>query len=183
MESSLTFLLLPVGFPGEVLVTLARRAREAMPFPSLWLASTDPLEPPIEAYSWERMQFDAEKVNEHIHSVLYDYVREGIRIIGVVDADGYIPGFNFVFGLASTALGVATVYTRRLKTGGNGLYMERLLKEVLHEAGHLLGLDHCSNRECVMSFSRSVEEVDRKAPLFCSSCKAKLVLKYGSRGQ
>ncbi|BAN89583.1 archaemetzincin family Zn-dependent metalloprotease [Aeropyrum camini] len=179
MEDGLTFLLLPVGFQADNLTRLARRASENTPVPSVWLVSTDPLEPPVEAYDWERMQFNAVKVNEHIHSILRDYTEDGILVIGIVDADGYVDGYNFVFGLASPSLGVATVFTFRLKTGDSGVYEERLLKEVLHEAGHLLGLGHCSDRKCVMSFSRSVEEVDGKTPHFCSSCRAKLLSRYG----
>jgi len=41
----------------------------------------------------------------------------------------------------------------------------------LHEIGHTLGADNCPNRGCVMSFSDSVEGVDRKSRSFCGRCR------------
>jgi archaemetzincin len=48
-------------------------------------------------------------------------------------------------------------------------------KETLHELGHILGLEHCPNPRCVMSFSNSIYDVDRKEARFCEMCKKKLV--------
>jgi archaemetzincin len=98
----------------------------------------------------------------------------------VVYGDGYAPGLNFVFGHALLGGGAAVVYTERLRPEYYGqppdqqLYLERLLKEALHELGHSFGLEHCPNPRCVMSFSNSIVEVDAKEPRYCPACAAKL---------
>lgn len=89
----------------------------------------------------------------------------------LADADAYVPGLNFVFGLAIPELGAASVFLRRLRLWTDRRnYVARVVKEVLHELGHVLGLKHCRNRECVMSFSNSVLDVDRKSSMFCGNC-------------
>jgi len=45
----------------------------------------------------------------------------------------------------------------------------------VHEIGHHLGLEHCHNRWCVMSFSPSVNDVDVKQKAFCNDCKIKMI--------
>ena len=87
---------------------------------------------------------------------------------------------EFVFGEADVASGVATVSLCRLRPEFYGqppdsdLWEERAIKEATHEIGHLYGLVHCPNVKCVMHFSTSIEDVDRKKKTFCSFCKVKL---------
>lgn len=125
--------------------------------------------PPSILYDGWRKQYRSEEVLRY----LIAWRRESL-VVAVVKDDAYVYGYNYVFGHADPERGVCVVYTKRIYGHGGGEYLLRLAKEVLHELGHLLGLEHCSNRECVMSFSRNLVEVDRKKPLFCSSCMAKL---------
>jgi len=76
-----------------------------------------------------------------------------------------------VFGLAIPILRTAVVSYYRLM--GKNLLL-RLEKEIMHELGHLFGLDHCMNR-CVMRFSNSVYEVDLKPLGFCEKCHSSLL--------
>lgn len=103
--------------------------------------------------------------------------RKSAGAIGLLlaDADAYVSGLNFVFGLAIPELGSASVFLRRLRMWTDRVnYVKRVTKEVLHELGHVFGLGHCGNRSCVMSFSNSVLEVDKKLGAFCRSCARKL---------
>ena len=131
--------------------------------------------PPLTTFVWDRMQYDAVRVNEWLHNKYRFLVGKGYLIVGVCGCDAYVEGLNFVFGLATPGFGIASVYTRRLEVDASKeVFLERLCKEVLHETGHLLGLGHCRTSGCVMNFSNSVAEVDEKEPKFCPKCREKL---------
>lgn len=98
-------------------------------------------------------------------------------VLGLVDYDAYVPGLNFVFGIALPSLKVAVVFLARLRTPSHRLFTMRVFKEVLHELGHVFGLDHCAVPRCVMNFSNSVIEVDLKSMFFCKHCAKKLAMK------
>ena len=59
-------------------------------------------------------------------------------------------------------------------TEAKELFIERLIKEALHELGHSIGLPHCKKKKCVMVFSNSIEQVDYKGSSFCDKCRKKL---------
>ena len=126
---------------------------------------------PIQCLDASRNQLEALCVT----TIVRKLVSTELIALGIVNHDAYVAGLNFVFGLALPHLAVATVYTPRLRLGRVELFDERLFKEVMHELGHVLGLEHCSNRLCVMSFSNSLLEVDLKRPAFCRRCFEKLV--------
>jgi len=142
------------------------------------LAVPSPAHISMKCYDWERRQYFAPCVLSELKAKFS--VLQGVYVIGVGYMDGYDKGLNFVFGEADPHSSVAVVFTKRLdplfygKNPDYNLYVERTVKEIVHELGHLLGLGHCSLRECVMSFSNSVYEVDLKTRFFCSNCRSKL---------
>ncbi|MHB0866354.1 MAG: archaemetzincin family Zn-dependent metalloprotease [Thermoleophilia bacterium] len=101
-------------------------------------------------------------------------------LIGLTGADLFVPRLSFVFGEADPARGVAVVSTHRLRPRfyGEGpdpeLFQQRLLKESVHELGHLFGLAHCDDAACIMHFSRVIADSDRKGPGFCRRCQERL---------
>ena len=104
---------------------------------------------------------------------------ESWRVLGVTDADLFIPILTFVFGEAQlgpadATVAVASMYRLRQEFYGMPPDPEtlsaRLLKESLHELGHTFGLRHCSDYRCVMSSSPAVENIDLKLAQFCPSC-------------
>ncbi|NYT02960.1 MAG: hypothetical protein GKC10_09440 [Methanosarcinales archaeon] len=82
----------------------------------------------------------------------------------IVDWQIALPHAGPVFGCAT---GRSALLSRA------GLEEEALMKEALHEVGHLLALDHCPG-ECVMSLSISVEQVKAKPSFLCTRCSALL---------
>ncbi len=94
----------------------------------------------------------------------------------IVMHDIFIPIFTFVFGLAKLNGNTAVISTHHLRNRYYGLpenenlLMERIIKEAVHEIGHLFGLRHCIQYNCVMVNSTSAEEIDIKNADFCPSC-------------
>ncbi len=101
----------------------------------------------------------------------------GVIAIGVTKFDLYVDGLNFIFGIASSELLTCVVSYARLLTEDIQLFKSRFRKEVTHELGHVFGLSHCSNPYCVMHFSNSLLDTDRKSEDFCDNCKEKLTSK------
>jgi archaemetzincin len=126
-------------------------------------------------YVTGRRQIDAHSLLDSIQAYKH---RHGIEdpVLLVVHQDLFKEGSRFVFGLARESVGAAVVSTARL---GNEFYglsgsdddlMDRIIKEGAHEIGHLLGLGHCANRECVMFKPDTLDELDRKKKHLCSIC-------------
>ncbi|MHB1361356.1 MAG: archaemetzincin family Zn-dependent metalloprotease [Thermoleophilia bacterium] len=101
-------------------------------------------------------------------------------LMGITGLDIFLPRLNFVFGVADRERGAAVVSLHRLRPEfygsppDAGLLLRRALKEVIHEAGHMLGLSHCRRAECIMHFSNAIGDTDSKGPGFCGECRAKL---------
>jgi archaemetzincin len=125
------------------------------------------------AYSPQRGQYHSTEI---LKKLLQRTPSESWRVLGVTEADLYIPILTFVFGEAQLGDCGAIVSTHRLRQEFYGLPSDqailsgRLLKESLHELGHTFGLRHCMDYQCVMSASHAVERIDLKLSEFCSSC-------------
>jgi len=101
-------------------------------------------------------------------------------VLGVTTRDLYVPGLNFVFGEAHCPGKIAAISLFRLnpkfygQSADNQLFYERAVKEAVHEVGHMLGLLHCRNSSCVMFFSNSILDTDRKKSTFCEKCSTSI---------
>ncbi|MEM4188678.1 MAG: archaemetzincin family Zn-dependent metalloprotease, partial [Candidatus Hadarchaeum sp.] len=131
---------------------------------------------PSTAFDAQRRQYRAESILRHL---LFGAER-GSVILGIVNVDLYVPELNFVFGLSQLLGRGALVSIHRLNPSFYGqapdfeLIWNRTRKEAIHELGHVFGLNHCDDPKCVMNFSNSILEVDRKSSHFCPRCRAKL---------
>jgi archaemetzincin len=127
-----------------------------------------PVPLPGEAYATARGQHRAEP----LLALLSGHGAQ--HVLGITHRDLFSADLNFVFGIASRS-GACVVSTARLLAGANDeLFRARLLKEAVHELGHTLGLDHCSDPRCVMHFSNSLADTDIKGDAYCDRCVARL---------
>ena len=115
-------------------------------------------------------------VSSLIEMLLSAAREEDVLTIGVTNVDLFLPVFTHVFGTAQLGgpVGVTSEFRLRPELSGDppdaSLLRLRLLKEVLHELGHTLGLVHCKAPWCAMSPSRLPEQIDLKDARFCSAC-------------
>jgi len=121
------------------------------------------------AYNPIRKQYNAEKILKD----LYLDKKEDF-LLALTDKDIYVEGLNFVFGLASPYFKSCIVSFSRLRSEDNRIFKERVFKEIVHEMGHIFGLEHCENKRCIMHFANSIEDVDYRFKGLCEKCLRKL---------
>jgi len=127
-----------------------------------------------------RKQLDAQVLLDSIDAYKRRHVMKEPLLL-VVQQDLFKNGNSFVFGLARQSIGAAVVSAARLSNEYYGReandddLIDRITKEGAHEVGHLLGLGHCNNQECIMFKPDTLDELDRKKKMFCPSCEEQLV--------
>lgn len=130
----------------------------------------DPSDVPGRAFNTTRLQYHSTAVLAHLMRHVPD---EAFRVLGVTDVDLFVPQLNFVFGEATVEgqVGIISLHRLRPEFYGEipdaGIFGERAAKEAVHELGHTFGLRHCSDSECVMYFSNTIVDTDRKSACFC----------------
>lgn len=130
---------------------------------------------PQEAYNSRRGQY--------FSSLILDKLRQSLKpgkqqkILAIADVDLYVEGLNFVFGEAELGGHLSIISLVRLRQSFYGfpeeksLFLGRVKKEAVHELGHTFGLRHCRDPLCVMHFSNSLMDTDRKRASLCSRCQ------------
>ena len=136
-------------------------------------------------FNEQRNQLNSDKLLRYLATTIIkdntgSYDLKNTIILGICNFDAYSSGLKFVFGQASLTGGVAAIYLPRLRQEFYGIsadisiFIERVLKESTHEVGHTFGLAHCPKQSCVMHFSNSIVDTDRKAKDLCNVCCNKL---------
>jgi archaemetzincin len=157
--------IVPVGEVSEGILNLVKDELENLNIKSRIMTKIDI---PKEAYNQWRKQYNAEVIMDMLSKVSeVKFIDKSIPTLLITDFDLYYSGLNFIFGLEDPARCCAIV--------SRSLLEERIVKEVIHELGHYIGLDHCYNNKCVMSFSPSVFDVDKKQKEFCDDCKIRMM--------
>jgi archaemetzincin len=164
--------ILSVGqVPREVLLELVQALPKIFPETACSVIK-EPLPIPADAFVKKRNQYNSSVILNQIR--VFAAGNAGFdRVLGVIDVDVFASGLNYVFGEAYMLGKAALISLWRLKpdfygeTAGSDVFVSRALKEAVHELGHTLGLHHCEKGFCVMHFSNSILDTDKKQSLFC----------------
>jgi archaemetzincin len=163
---------------GQVAPNLLREVSQGLVevFPDASCKVTeDFLAVPEQAFNRKRNQYNSTVILNVIQNFTLNQ-KDFHRVLGVVDVDVYASGLNYVFGEAylSGLAGLISLWRLKPEFYGeepdSGALKLRTLKEAVHELGHTLGLQHCTHTYCVMHFSNSIFDVDKKQTLFCDQC-------------
>jgi len=106
--------------------------------------------------------------------------KDAVVFMGITERDLYpIPEWNYVFGLASyeNGVGVTSIYrfaNGHLTDSNFNESLLRLMKISSHEIGHMFGITHCLNANCVMNGTNTLSETDFHYARACSLCQRKL---------
>ena len=124
---------------------------------------------PAAAFNQVRQQYKGDLFINSAREEVFD------RALAVTNYDLYANNLNFIFGLADARAKSAVISLFRLRMAADEkTFHNRAVKEAVHELGHTWGLSHCQNPRCVMHFSNSLEDTDRKQTQWCASCEKKL---------
>ena len=135
---------------------------------------TNPLEIPQNIFNKFRNQYESSLTLEFLTKQFPDD-----HVVAITNSDLYIRGLNFIFGQAKIGKAMI-VSTHRLAPtfykdrGNEKLHQDRVLKECVHEIGHMFGLQHCKERGCIMSPSGTIKDIDNKSIEFCHMCELQL---------
>jgi archaemetzincin len=129
-------------------------------------------------YDSTRRQYNGNGLLKEVDS---KYSSDSYKTIGIFNVDLYIPILTYIFGQAflNGNSGIVSLY--RLSNERYGMiadennFLDRAIKEVIHELGHTLGLIHCHAPTCVMRSSTYVEDLDQKDFNLCIKCRAELI--------
>ena len=102
------------------------------------------------------------------------------RVIFITDKAGYRyvskGREEYLLGYAETGGQIMSIYLRHVGEDPDWItyeydkYKFRMLKLVLHEFGHTLGLRHCNSEFCIMRPTRSAKDYDSRGYVPCKFC-------------
>ena len=179
--------LLPLGYPASPEdpdpSVLARFARDYFNVPVRLLPPAQPssMEITSRRRSARRQLLAPDILDELARRIPGD----GFLLIALTGEDLYpAPDWNFVFGQATLRKRVGVYSTARYHPAFygspargadvGGVILQRTLKLMAHEIGHMFGLEHCVYYRCVMNGSNSILETDRSPRHLCPVCLRKL---------
>ncbi len=123
------------------------------------------------AYDVDRNQYWSTRVLEELEKNVPDHC---LKVVAITKKDLFIPILTHVYGEAQLGGRAAVVSISRLNTGLDAMdaekFMDRIVKEAIHELGHTFDLRHCEDPLCIMHYCRKIADVDQKLNRFCRYC-------------
>ena len=120
-----------------------------------------------------------ENIPAHSQDTVFFPVLEqanGNIILGVTGTGFYDPSLHrYIFSIGSwKGRGLLSTYRFRKETNNRVLLLDRLRKQIIKILAQGCGLSACSNPDCVVSYHRWVEDLDRNRYV-CDTCRSALI--------
>jgi len=134
---------------------------------------------PVATLDESRGQYDASRILRYLDASNCS----SFRLLGVTGVDLFTPILRYLFGEAMLGGRVALVSVHRLGVASNriggdpaarSMYIERVVKECIHELGHTFDLRHCDDPACVMASSLDIDRIHANSTKLCSYCSVML---------
>ncbi|WXG44810.1 MAG: hypothetical protein WED04_12405 [Promethearchaeati archaeon SRVP18_Atabeyarchaeia-1] len=173
-EKFVVVLTRTTGLPDDYAVSACKILESKLGRSFVFKVNNKVVIPPQDGYKEERKQYTAEaflNLAERLQTEMNSFAS-----IILTDVDIFAKFTNYIFGLADMVHRVAVVSSCRIHPSFWGmketreLFDEQWGKVVTHEFGHGLGISHCENWDCVMKYSNSPTELQRKGREFCGKC-------------
>jgi len=125
------------------------------------------------AYDSKRNQYHSTRILEKLSE---QAPANALKILAITDKDLFIPILTYVYGEAQLGGKACIISIHRLKKGISALdpediFLQRVIKEAVHEIGHTFKLKHCKDVGCIMHYCRNEHDVDLKTDQLCRYCK------------
>ena len=174
--------LLPLGsFPAHLLEAIRQELPAALP---VNVETGPPMDLPESARSTFRpSRYRADTLLDLLAA--RPEAEEGKYVLGLTTKDisctkGEFPDWG-VFGLGLLDGRAAVISTFRLSRGAGPAKLRfRTVSTALHETGHMLGLDHCTEPACLMLDAQgSIRNTDTGSGRLGPGCRRQLADRYG----
>ena len=124
------------------------------------------------AFDPDRNQYNSTLILEKLADVAPS---QTLKLLAITNADLFIPILTYVYGEAQLDGKTSIISTCRLNEGVSSLcdedtFLQRVVKEAIHELGHTFNLRHCNDKACIMHYCRSINDVDGKSDQLCRYC-------------
>jgi archaemetzincin len=138
--------------------------------------------PPINIPAAFENKFLHEYSSDSIINILSKLKNETIvEVVGLTHEELYTikndapsPYFDeHIFGIGFLPGNACVVSDNRFKTRDKNLYLTRIKNVILHEMGHNMGLDHCTNPSCIMN-PGSFNMLNNDGSDYCEVCRKRL---------
>ena len=129
---------------------------------------------PEEAFMPSRGQYN---VMALLKFLAENHAGSSLKVIGITAMDITNPILTYVFGEAYMDGEAAVMSYARLATTPSGdpipwnHFLDRVVKVVIHEIGHMFNLVHCHHGRCVMRSSHNLVQLDEKLNYLCDYCE------------
>ena len=176
-ENDLTVALLPYENFDSTLIHFVQKETEAFYHCKTIVLKSSDL--PQFAFYAPRNRYKADKLLDHETGFLTNKIDAiaGLTVKDISTSKDEIKDWG-VFGLGRCPGKVCVISIYRLERASKTVTQlkERLIKVVLHELGHNLGLPHCANnKDCLMTDAGgTIQQVDNEKKWLCEKCQFKL---------